>query len=175
MSLTDLDPAHVKLRQILKFTGDDLYENQQGLMSEAQKQHLLNFIKKRFFYGLLGLFGTGLFFYFVVVRSTVERRVPPELVVLYFGALLAFFAVVGLFRWWRVISDVRGGVVKTIRGEARFSEIGATIKVRVLKIDNKNITVENGNVGAFEEGKTYIVYCAPRIGNVLSAEIVETP
>jgi hypothetical protein len=95
------------------------------------------------------------------------------MVMIIFAPSFALFIPIALFGWWRMLNDVQGGVVKVIRGEAHISEVGLTIKVRVLKINNKALPVEGGDLTAFEEGRTYIVYCSPRLGRILSAELVD--
>jgi hypothetical protein len=62
MNISEGDPAYIKLRQTLKFTGEELDENRQGRMTESQKLYLLSFVKRRLLYTFLGLAGAVVFF-----------------------------------------------------------------------------------------------------------------
>ena len=111
----DVNPAQAKLKELLKFTADDLYENQQGYISESQKLYLLRF-KRRYLYGFLLLVGLEVFFYMLAVYFPADREPSPELFFAIFGVMLILYIPLVLFAWWRMLADVQGGTVKTIRG-----------------------------------------------------------
>jgi polyferredoxin len=93
----EFDNEPLTLEKAFNFTWEDLAENRQGRVSEAQKQRLRQF-PKRFLYAFLLVLGFGVLYFAFITIFPNRRNLSPEIVIFTFGAMLAALIPVILFQ-----------------------------------------------------------------------------
>jgi hypothetical protein len=168
----ELDDQPLTLEEAFKFTWEDLAENRQGRLSEAQKQRLRRF-PLRFLFGFLFMFGFGALFYLVAIVSRGGRGLTPEFVIFLFGTIFVVMIPLMIIQWWRLLSDIRDGTVMTLRGTAKIKQrqIGRN-NIAYVEIDGAGQNLDLW-VEAFEDGENYVVYYTPRLKRVVAAEKID--
>lgn len=154
------------LQQALNFTADDLKQNQQGTLSEAQKQSLMQRRLKMqrswlptLVVGIV-IGGTG----FIILPNSLPFFIGFMIVSV--GLLLmALQAYLNIRR--AVQSDIQHGSVKSVTGNLTVEWIKNR---RILHIQDTYFDVPVKILDAFQTHENYTLYFAPESGVLLSAE-----
>jgi hypothetical protein len=163
----DTSISRLSLQQILDFTWEDLAENRAGRLSERQQQRLSGQYRRNSLL-LAMLVAVMILLYFLYLNLQIDQKT----VIIPIGIGLIFGICLFMLQFVQFFVDARRGIVKSVRGEARYVRSGKNSVATHLKIEEIPILVDI--VGGFEEGKPYLVYYAPWSKNAMSAEALES-
>jgi hypothetical protein len=157
-----------QLQAALRFTLDDLYDNQSGQLSEVQAYYLRVRRQRSV------LIGVAIAVVFAFIATLFLYNATPLRVLIGIGVTLCNAAMLGIFGryWMRLTGDIRAGTVQAHSGtlERIIKPITRRVLNYILRIHDVDVYVPKDTFDLFEHHATYTLYRTPYTGTLLSAE-----